>query len=597
MILSPDDERELLNELDVLTNTFDDDEAFAAESLRIMLKSGIVAPFIWNNAQRKFHRAVERQKKQGKPVRIVVLKARQVGFSTSVAGEFWKQTAFIPGQKTLIVAQEKAPALNLFNYYLRFHENYVPYKNLLYLPKLKSKTNQCLKYVNDSELRVTTANNLKAARSFTIRRLHLSEYAFYRDAHTFMAGVLQCVPDDSDTMIVIESTANGLGGPYYMKWQEAWDDKIESDWEPVFYGWQEEPGYRIPMRDEEKYRFQKSLTDEEFELKHKYRLDLEQLAWRRWTIRNKCERDERTFKQEYPSCPEEAFLVTGRPRYSPLFFQWMPTMKPAIGGLSRFQVATKEILQFIPRERGEFHLWKKPEPGREYIIGIDSSLGIDINQGKGTPDPDYSVAQVIERSVGEQVAMLRERMEPISFATYLYDVGRWYNWAYLVPEINSGGDGIGVVRELIRLGYPLDRIYTRETIEERSQRTTNKIGFLTTPATKPQLLAQLESLLVHRALILHCPITVAECYSFVIKPNSRAEAADGCHDDTVIALALAALGMIVAPQLNIKKLTSAVPAQVRQYGATHRERIKQIEHDGHNLNADITKLRILRRSD
>lgn len=564
-----------------------------------MNKAGLVIPFHWNNAQRRLNEAMERQRARGKPIRIVVLKARQVGFSTSVAGKFWKETAFLPGQKTLIVAQEKEPALNLFNYYYRFHQYYVPYQGLLALPCLVSDTKQTLAYENDSEIRITTANNLKGARSFTIRRLHLSEYAFYRDAHTFMAAVLQCVPDDPDTMIVIESTANGLGGAYHDKWTEAWDPKIESDWEPVFFAWHEEPKYTLELTPEELYRFEKSLSNEEHELKAKYRLQIGQLAWRRWAIRNKCENDERMFKQEYPSCPEEAFLVTGRPRYNPVFFQWMPTLAPAIGGLSRFQVGTREVLQFIPRERGEMHLWRKPDAGREYVIGVDSATGIDIKEGIGTPDPDYSVAQVFERSVGEQVCMVRERIEAAAFGQYLYDLGRWYNWAYIVPEINHGGDGIGVVRELIRLGYPLDRIYHREHIDEATLRRTEKIGFLTTPATKPQLLATLESMLLHRALILHCPITVKECFSFVIKPNGRAEGQDGCHDDTVIGLALAALGLIVAPQLNVHKPHNQggkTPAQVRQYGATHRERIKQIEQ-GHALAGDLEKLRILRRSD
>lgn len=595
MLLPDEDQNELEQFLDLLVDSFEDDEAFARESLSIMIKSGAVIPFEWNPAQRRLNRAIELQREAGQPIRIVVLKARQVGFSTSVAGKFFKETVFTPGQSTLIVAQELDAAQNLFSYYYRFHQHYRPYKGLLSLPKLISDTDEALVDANDSKIKIATANNLKGMRSNMLRRLHLSEYAFYRDAHTFMGAVLQCVPDDPGTMIIIESTANGLGGPFYEKWTEATDPKITSDWLGVFYAWHEEPTYTIDLLGDEKKRFQDSLTKEERDLMTRYKLRLSQLAWRRYAIRSKCEGDDRLFRQEYPSCPEEAFLVTGRPRFNPVFFQWMPTQKPAEGGLRQFDVGMKSITQFIPCERGELHLWKKPERGREYIIGIDSATGIDVKEGHGKADPDYSVGQVFERSVGEQVAMLRERLEAIPFAHYIYELGKWYNWAYLVLEINTGGDGIGVMRELVRLGYPIDRFYHREHIDERSEKKTTKIGWLTTPATKPQLVATLESMLQARALILHCAITVKECYSFVRKPNGRAEATDGCHDDTVIALALAALGIIVAPQLNIKS-TGRTPAAVRQYGQTHRERIKHEQQEGNSSRGEVEKLRLMRRN-
>ena len=55
-----------------------------------------------------------------------------------------------------------------------------------------------------------------------------------------------------------------------------------------------------------------TLTEDEKYLQKTYNVTLEQLTWRRWCINNNCGGDVDVFKQEYPICPEEAFLSTGR---------------------------------------------------------------------------------------------------------------------------------------------------------------------------------------------------------------------------------------------------------------------------------------------
>jgi hypothetical protein len=553
---------------------FEDDEEFCRQSLTVLDERGQRVPMIWRPAQRKLHDAIAQQVERKLPVRAIILKARQVGFSTATAGVFFKRTPFIDGQHTLVVAHEDKAAQNLFGYYKGFQDNYSPFMGVLELPELETDTQGLLKWDNESMILTGTANNVKVGRSFTLRRVHLSEYAFYRDATKLMTGLIQAVPDDPDTMVIIESTANGLGGPFYEKWEEACDPAKDSAYVPIFFAWFEEPRYRMKLHMAPD-AFQNTLRDEEWQLKQKYNLDLEQLHWRRWAIANKCEGDPRLFRQEYPSCPEEAFLVSGRPRFDPAFFNWMPMLEPEVGGLVTHRIGTKEVLRFEPRERGEISLYKKPSNHREYIIGADTADGQDANEGNGTADPDFSVAQVLEREMGEQVAMLRERLEPAAFGYYLYELGRWYNWAYLVLEVGGStyGAGLATMNEMLHLGYPIDRLYHRRTVDESTKKITRKLGWMTKPNTRPMLISALDRALMERDLILHDKVTIRECHSFVIRDN-KAQAQEGCHDDTVISLALAEIGRIEAPHAPRSYKDDRKLHQPKRYGQTAREQAR-----------------------
>ena len=135
--------------------------------------------------------------------------------------------------------------------------------------------------------------------------MHISEYAFWppNTKKSTLTGILQAVPNDPKTFVAIESTANGFD-----HFKELWDQAVagESGFTPLFFAWYELPEYAMPYDGFE-------LTEEEKQLQAAYNLTLDQLTWRRWCIEANCSGDVDLFKQEYPSCPEEAFLMTGRP--------------------------------------------------------------------------------------------------------------------------------------------------------------------------------------------------------------------------------------------------------------------------------------------
>lgn len=526
-----------------LIEDFSDHKLFAERCLSIARKDGTVVPYRFAPAPEKLRLAVDDLRRKRRPVRIVYLKARQVFVSTATAARFFHEVPFNSGQKALVVAHDLEAANEIFGYYRFFVESYRPFGGIITLPRLKQDNRNVLRWANGSYIRVATANNVKKGRAFSLRYLHLSEFAFWRDAKTLMAALMNAVPDDPDTMVIVESTANGVGNPFWELWQRANDPTAGSEWTPLFCAWWEHPEYAA--RVEDRARFQRSLTEEERELARRYGLSLEQLAWRRWAIATKCDGNPDTFRQEYPACPEEAFLFSGRPRFSHQHLGRMPVIRDApVGELEEVAIGPKTHIQFVQRERGPLTLYKRPAEHRCYVIGVDVAEGRDsAGRDALVRDPDYSVACVLDRDTGEQVAKLRGRMEPTVFGAYVATLGRWYNWAFLVPEAN--GPGLALLAELQHRGYPPGLIYRRQPQPDDPLDTESlsRLGWRTTTITRQQLIARLDRAIREMSVLIHDPNTLSECRTFVVHPDGRPAAQAGCHDDEVIALALAVVGL------------------------------------------------------
>jgi hypothetical protein len=531
---------------------FNDHAKFARECLSIRDKNGKTVPFVLQPAQIKLNKIVQDCRAKGRPARIIVLKARQVMISAGTAAQFMHAVPFRAGQKALIVAHEHGASKNIFTYYEQLLNNYQPFGGVVAMParKVDAPAAGVIEWTNGSYIRVATANNLKTGRSFSLRYLHLSEYAFWTDAKTLMTGLMQSVPDDPDTCVVIESTANGVGGDFYQRWKEASDPTSGSEWIPMFFAWWEHPQYVREIQD--KVAFQASITREEQELIQKYSLTLEQIHWRRWAIRNKCGGSEDTFKQEYPGCPEEAFLFTGRPRFSHAHLARMPVKDDGMPGeLEEFASGTRRELSFLPTGKGAaFVLYKRPQINKRYVIGIDVAEGNDLNEGViGQEDPDYTVATVLDADTGEQVCKMRGRMSPGPAGEYIAALGRWYHTAFLVPEAN--GPGIALIQSLLQQGYPPFAIYKRrpdphERFTEQTTADTQTLGWKTSAVTRQLLISDLDMAIRNFEIWVTDPVTLDELRTFVIK-GKREEGQDGQHDDEVIAIGLAYQGMKAMP--------------------------------------------------
>ncbi len=473
--------------------------------LFIKTKEGSIIPIELNFAQKRLLALIAELKNQNKPIRIVILKARQLGISTISDGVIYATTSQREGINGLIIADDVDGSNYLLDIVKLYHE-----KMPVHLKPIEKKSNE--KKIEfealHSQILIDTANNENAGRKYTYQCVHLSEVAFFppNKVKALMAGLLQTVPMKPNTMIIAESTANGIGNYF----QELWDsaEKGLNDWTPLFIAWFENPDYSSPAP---KYF---TLTPQEVKYKQdvlinaKCELSDDQMYWRRLVINNNLKGDDVLFKQEYPAYPMQAFLVSGRGRFNidVLLDLKAKTIKPI-------------------RTEGNWEIFKEPVVGRSYIIGADVAEGLE----KG----DNSVAQIIDPIGLEQVAKYRGKIEPELFAYELKLFGIKYNEALISVEVNNHGLTVLTVLKDI-----YSNIFYRKIYDKEANQWTKKIGWQTSAKTKPFLVDNL-SIAINGGLKINSLFTVDEHITFVINEDGTCSAQEGKLDDEVMSLGVA----------------------------------------------------------
>ena len=491
--------------------------------LKIQDKNSKIVPFKMNKPQMKLYNALKKQYEQGKPQRAIVLKARQMGFSTLTEGIIFKKTVTAFNIKSGIITHEASATDNLFNMSKRYLDN---------LPdemKPQIKKSNAKELVFDSEkgtglkgiIKCMTAGNTTVGRSDTFQNLHISEYAFWGGKKKdTLIGLLQSVPNTKDTMIVVESTANG-----YDDFKDMWDDAVEgkSDFIPVFCAWWELDEYRKEYNGFE-------LNEEEIELKKLYNLDNEQLAWRRWCIQTNCRGDVNLFKQEYPSCPEEAFMSSGNCVFDKEKIinriQQIKDIEPLKQGSFLYDYDGLNItnIRWQKEKSGIIKIYKDIEKNRPYVLGGDTA-------GDGS---DNFVGEVLDNISGEQVAELSHETDEDLYARQMYCLGMYYNQALIGVEVNFS---TYPQKELERLKYP--RLYQRQVEDSKTHKFMQKGGFKTTQITRPIIIAGLVAIMRDNTEVFNSIEYLRESLSFIKNESGRPEAEQGKHDDRVMAMAIA----------------------------------------------------------
>lgn len=516
--------------------------------LKIRNKKSQLVLFKYNHAQEIFENVIVENTKAKKPHRYIVLKARQLGISTYSTARMFKDTATRENVNTLIIAHEDKATQNLFN------------MNKLYYDELPSALKPMKKYSNEkalvfenptqddnekqqnpglrSKFMLATAGTTETGRSGTYHNVHVSELAFFPNPENTMTALLQCVPDEENTLVVLESTANGVGGYFYDMWQQA--VKGLNEFTPIFLPWFTDPGYRREFRTEkERKELEKEINytykntsnvnvrTEEYLLQKQFKLDLEQLNWRKWTIANKCGGSVDIFKQEYPSTPQEAFIASGRPRFDlNVVKQYeLNAQEPiAIGFLDRKPHTTKT--NFEHNDKGYLKIFKMPVPGRFYTIGADVAEGLITG--------DYSVAVVVDDECNV-VSLWRGHIDPDLFGKQLVSLGYLYNEAYIGVEINN--HGLTTIKSILDEDYY--NIYYSKVFDHVNNELTKKVGWTTNVKTKPFMINKLAEFIREFLIGIPAQEIINELFTYVIDDKGRTNAQQGCHDDCVMALGIA----------------------------------------------------------
>ena len=491
--------------------------------LKIKTKSGTVVPFRLNDAQRKLYAVAKRQQDAGKPVRLIILKARQLGFSTLTEGLIFHACATRKNTNALIVAHREDATANLFRMSKLFYDELpAPVK-----PMLRASNAQELVFENPSKLRserearpglrsrirCATAGGRGIGRSDTLQCVHLSEYAFWPDGAdgkaSTLAGILQAVPSLPGTMVVIESTANG-----FEDFKERWDAAVagENDFEPVFFAWFENPDYSMPVVPGTEW------TPEERELRDAYRLTDGQLQWRRWCIANNCGGSLDMFRQEYPASPGEAFLHSGTGVFDNE--QIVLRLERLPGPVGRGEFTDGE---WTESETGAITLYELPEEGVPYVLGGDTA-------GEGS---DYFTAIVIDNVTGRIAAKLRQKYSEPEYVRQIYALGRLYNDALVAIETNFS---TYPVMKLQEMDYPNQ--YSREREDTYTRQMRKSYGFRTDRQSRPRAIANLVEVFSSHPEWFTDRELLEEMLTFCYNEDHRPEALAGKHDDLVMGAAI-----------------------------------------------------------
>lgn len=491
--------------------------------LKIKTKSGTVVPFRLNDAQRKLYAVAKRQQDAGKPVRLIILKARQLGFSTLTEGLIFHACATRRNVNALIVAHREDATANLFRMSKLFYDELpAPVK-----PMLRASNAQELVFENPSKLRserearpglrsrirCATAGGRGIGRSDTLQCVHLSEYAFWPDGAdgkaSTLAGILQAVPSLPGTMVVIESTANG-----FEDFKERWDAAVagENDFEPVFFAWFENPDYSMPVVPGTEW------TPEERDLKAAYRLTDGQLQWRRWCIANNCGGSLDMFRQEYPASPGEAFLHSGTGVFDNEQIVLRLERLPGPAGRGEFTNG-----EWTESETGAITLYEMPEEGVPYVLGGDTA-------GEGS---DYFTAIVINNVSGRIAAKLRQKYSEPEYVRQICALGRFYNDALVAIETNFS---TYPVMKLQEMEYPNQ--YSREREDTYTRQMRKSYGFRTDRQSRPRAIANLVEVFSSHPEWFTDRELLEEMLTFCYNEDHRPEALAGKHDDLVMGAAI-----------------------------------------------------------
>ena len=504
--------------------------------------------FKLNRPQRRLLSEMERMRIAGKPIRIIVLKARQWGGSTLVQIYMaWIQLVHRKNWNSVICAHLKDSALNIKGMYTKLLESYPPWllesdEPIKFQP-FEKMANTSVISATKSKITIGSAESPESIRGADAVMAHLSEVAFWHSTprktpESMVRSVCGSVALLPLSVIVMESTANGTGNYFHKECMRA--KQGESDKKFVFVPWFEIEIYSLPIKEYDK--FVKSLSKYEWDLWNKG-ATLEAIAWYR--EKRKEYNDHSDMMAEYPSDEVEAFNYSGEKVFNHTMVERLrkeccnPKYVGDIYGKSDRGKESLQDIKFIEECGGDLRIWEMPDKennfNNRYITVVD--IGGRSNKA------DFSVIAVFDRywlmygGVPEVVAQWRGHIDHDLLAWKAVQIAEYYNRSLLVIESNtletehSDDDSTEYILETISTFYP--NLYARQP-SNMIRSGGVRWGFHMNRATKLMLIAHQVRMLREGGYIERDYDACYEHDVFERKPNGSYGAMDGHHDDILI---------------------------------------------------------------
>ena len=522
--------------------------------------SGDIVTPTCNEFQREVSDIVEWCHEHKRPARIIILKPRRKGSSTvSVAAGYRRLQA--KRSTGCIAGGSHFQGGKLF----KMLEIYADNDNVD--PRSCKVMDMVARFKNGSEMDRMTLANPHAGRAGGYQFLVITEMAFLgnegvANAPAVVSGLLKTVQFLADTIIILESTANGASGDYYERWEAGLTfDEFKAGrngFIKVFYPWFAFDDSRLADPSSEGITTEADLTPIEIDLVDKWGLDLNQVAWMRMTLRDECRGDFDKFCEDYPFDAESAFRKSGRGRFGAEGLDYQANLAriqtPEYGVLEHDEKSDRVMFRGTTREEASVVRFEKPRVGCSYIQSTDPATGDSQTSGK---DPDSNAYGVLRKGYlqngrwHEPALVMRNICyeDGTRFGNWwdtdiveeqIYRMARYYGGCKIVVEVNKDRGFI----ELLKLREDVD-LYQREMFNRRTQLQTEAYGWNTDQRTREMVITTLARALreagkgnVGEGVECRCPWIVDELKNFVTKASGRSEAASGKHDDSVLMIAI-----------------------------------------------------------
>jgi len=410
----------------------------------------------------------------------VVLKARQIGFSTLAAAYAFWLTFFWSDRFVVMLSRTEREAAKLLQK-SKYGFKFIPLWMKERGPDITSDNQLKMTFSNESAIESLPSGN-DPARGESVYLVIVDEMAFLPNSEEAWASI-EPIADVGGRVICL-STANGSGNFFHQMWVGS--QTKANLFKGIFWPWS------AGDRDEDWYE-SKSKTMPSWQL-----------------------------HQEYPRTPEEAFIKSGNPVFDIDRLMECEVVEPDRGYL---HVISRKNPEYRETPDGEFAIWEYPHPEGTYVIGADVAEGL----GHG----DYSSAHIIEARSMQVVAHWHGHIEPDLFGDALAEVGWWYNDALLGVENNN--HGLTTIKALQRYGYK--NLYRQRRLQQRNPEATEIMGWRTTTASKPLAIDELAGSIRDEDIFIFDERTIAELKTYVRDPNGKMHGSP--HDDRVMSLAIA----------------------------------------------------------